>query len=87
MTSTSGTARIIFTEKAESQSMSVAVASMLSKYLREALMRRFNAWWKNHLPDLAPTAGYYNDGLRFLKDIDPMRQKLGITSEQLVRSR
>jgi hypothetical protein len=87
LTSTSGTARIIFTEKAESQCMSVAVASMLSKYLREALMRRFNAWWKTHLPDLTPTAGYYNDGLRFLKDIDGKRRELGIASERLVRSR
>jgi hypothetical protein len=87
LTSTSGTARIIFSEKAESQSMSVAVASMLSKYLREALMRRFNAWWKNHIPDLTPTAGYYNDGLRFLKDIDGKRRELGIPSERLVRSR
>jgi hypothetical protein len=87
LTSATGTARIIFTEKAESQCMSVAVASMLSKYLREALMRRFNAWWKTHLPDLSPTAGYYNDGLRFLKDIDGKRRELGIASERLVRSR
>ena len=50
--------------------MAVAYASMISKYLRETLMRRFNAFWKTHLPDVEPTAGYYNDGLRFLKDID-----------------
>jgi ribonuclease HII len=87
LTSAAGAARIIFTEKAESQCMSVAVASMLSKYLREALMRRFNAWWRGHLPELAPTAGYYTDGIRFLRDIDAMRQKLGIAQEQLVRSR
>jgi len=79
--------RIIFREKAESQSMSVALASMLSKYLREGLMRRFNAFWQTHLPEVTPTAGYYNDGLRFLKDIDIKRRELNILDQHLVRSR
>jgi hypothetical protein len=65
----------------------VAIASMLSKYLREALMNRFNAWWKTHLPALEPTAGYYNDGLRFLHDIAAKRRELGIADAVLVRSR
>jgi len=79
--------RIFFREKAEADCLPVAVASMLSKYLREAMMRRFNAFWKHHLPGVAPTAGYYGDGLRFLTDIDAKRRELGITDEQLVRSR
>jgi ribonuclease HII len=49
--------RVIFCEKAESQCLPVAVASMLSKYLREALMSRFNAFWKVHIPEVVPTAG------------------------------
>jgi hypothetical protein len=79
--------RLIFCEKAEVRCLPVAAASMLSKYLREALMRRFNAWWKTHLPELAPTAGYYSDGERFLKDIDSKRRELGIGAELLVRCR
>ena len=79
--------RVIFCEKAEAQCMPVALASMLSKYLREALMGRFNAYWKAILPDLAPTAGYYGDGSRFLADIDGKRRELGIADEQLIRSR
>jgi hypothetical protein len=79
--------RVVFREKAEAQCMSVAVASMLSKYLREALMRRFNAYWKTLLPDVQPTAGYYGDGVRFLNDISEKRRELGITDELLVRSR
>ncbi|HZN68482.1 MAG TPA: hypothetical protein VFB66_24575 [Tepidisphaeraceae bacterium] len=79
--------RLIFREKAEVGCMPVAVASMLSKYLREALMRRFNAYWKQLLPDLTPTAGYYGDGARFLGDIDAKRRELGFTDEQLVRCR
>ncbi|HWB54460.1 MAG TPA: hypothetical protein VG722_09715 [Tepidisphaeraceae bacterium] len=79
--------RIIFREKAESFCMSVALASMLSKYLREALMTRFNAYWKTHLPELKPTAGYYNDGLRFLQDIAGKRRELGIADGDLIRAR
>jgi hypothetical protein len=79
--------RIIWCEKAEAQCLPVAAASMLSKYLREMLMRRFNAFWKVHLPDVKPTAGYYNDGLRFLRDIQQKRKELRITDELLVRAR
>jgi hypothetical protein len=79
--------RIIFCEKAETQCLPVAVASMLSKYLREALMHRFNAFWKGHLPTVEPTAGYYADGVRFLNDINDKRLELGISDDQLIRSR
>lgn len=79
--------RIIFREKAEIGCLPVAVASMLSKYIREAMMQRFNAFWLRHLPSVAPTAGYYGDGTRFLADIDTKRREMGITDEQLVRAR
>ena len=79
--------RVLFTEKAEAQCMSVAVASMLGKYVREALMRRFNAYWARLIPDLVPTAGYYGDGSRFLGDIDTVRRAMGVPDEQLVRCR
>jgi hypothetical protein len=79
--------RVIFCEKAEAQCLPVAVASMLSKYLREALMVRFNAFWKGHLPAVEPTAGYYADGVRFLTDIADKRMELGIADEQLIRTR
>jgi hypothetical protein len=79
--------RLVFCEKAEAQCMPVAVASMLCKYLREALMRRFNAYWHRHLPGVQPTAGYYGDGVRFLQDIDAKRRELGFTDADLVRSR
>ncbi|MDP9173198.1 MAG: hypothetical protein M3O30_04940 [Planctomycetota bacterium] len=79
--------RIIFREKAEVGCLSVALASMLSKYLREALMSRFNAYWLGHMPGVAPTAGYYNDGARFLKDIDGKRREMGIADFDLIRCR
>jgi hypothetical protein len=81
------TVAIVFREKAEAQCLPVAVASMLSKYIRETLMRRFNAFWLGHVPNLAPTAGYYEDGTRFLRDIEPKRRELGIADREFVRSR
>lgn len=83
----SNNVRLIFREKAETRCLAVALASMLSKYLRETLMRRFNAFWTRHMPEVIPTAGYYNDGTRFLRDIDRTRRELGIADEELIRSR
>ena len=83
----SKTVRILFCEKAEAQCLPVAVASMLSKYIREALMNRFNAFWKQHLPSVTPTAGYFQDGSRFLADIAEKRFELGIPDELLIRAR
>lgn len=77
--------QILFAEKAEAQCLPVAMASMVSKYCREALMRRFNAWWRQHEPKVESTAGYYNDGLRFLNDIAGARQRLRVRDEDLVR--
>lgn len=79
--------RLVFREKAESGCLPVALASMLSKYLRETLMRRFNAFWQARLPGVTPTAGYYSDGTRFLGDIDATRRELGIPDHELIRSR
>ncbi|HWE03576.1 MAG TPA: hypothetical protein VG326_14320 [Tepidisphaeraceae bacterium] len=79
--------RIVFVEKAETGCLPVALASMLSKYLREAMMHRFNNFWKRQLPDILPTAGYHGDGNRFLIDIQHKRVELGIADAELIRSR
>ena len=79
--------RLVFCERAEAQCLPVAAASMLSKYLREALMRRFNAYWRQFCPDVAPTAGYYGDGARFLGEIEAKRRELNVPDEALIRSR
>ena len=78
--------RIIFREKAEAGCLSVAYASMVSKYLREAMMRRFNAYWHKQSPGVTPTAGYYNDGLHF-SPTSPSSRQLGIPDNLLIRSR
>jgi hypothetical protein len=80
-------ARLVFAEKAEAACLPTAMASMVAKYLRERLMERFNAFWRRHEPELKPTAGYWNDGLRFLGDIGPIRRKLRIEDSRLIRQR
>ena len=55
-----------------------ALASMIAKYLRERLMQSFNAFWREHLPNLRPTAGYPLDAKRFRKEIESVALSLEI---------
>ena len=60
---------LLFAEKGEDRAFPTAAASCIAKYVRELCVDRINAWFTRKLPDLAPTAGYYTDGRRFLKDV------------------
>lgn len=64
-----------------------ALASMASKYLRELSMLAFNDYWRAHLPDLRPTAGYPLDARRFKSDIAAVQQSLGIDDRAVWRYR
>jgi hypothetical protein len=64
-----------------------ALASMVSKYLRELAMRAFNAFWLNHVPGIRRTAGYPADSRRFKQDIAVKQQELGINDHHLWRCR
>jgi len=75
-----------FQTKAE-EHFPVAVASMVSKYVREVAMLEFNAWWKQRLPDFKPTKGYPMDAARFLKDIKDELQRQQIPQETIWRCR
>lgn len=78
---------IEFVVEADQKHLPVALASMTAKYVREALMQRFNAYWRTLLPQLAPTAGYYSDAQRFLADIAPILPQTGLLTTQFVRQR
>ncbi len=78
---------IEFAVRADAQHLPVALASMLAKYLREVLMECFNAYWKERLPSLRPTAGYYTDARRFLAEIEPLIVAAGVGRERFVRHR
>ena len=78
---------ISFEVDSEVNNLPVALASMTAKYVRELLMARFNAFWNAQQPTLKPTAGYVQDGRRFLRDIEIHIDKLGIDRSRLIRSR
>jgi hypothetical protein len=48
----------------------VALASIVSKTVRELWMDVFNAYWRRRIPELRPTAGYPNDARRFRREIE-----------------
>jgi len=64
--------RFTFAEKADATHLSVALASMTAKYLRELEMRCFNAYWCGRVEGLRPTAGYAVDSQRFIAAIRPL---------------
>lgn len=75
----------VFRPRADADSVAVALASMLAKYLREVCMRQFNRFWAAHVPGLAPTAGYPVDAKRFFAEIRPAMAKLGIPDDAVWR--
>lgn len=81
------TGEVWFMVEGEDQHMPIALASMLSKYLRELFMTVFNLFWRKHLPTIAPTAGYYGDGNRFFDEIQPAIRQLGLDAGMLYRCR
>lgn len=76
-----------FAVEGERRALPTALASMLSKYVRELFMHAFNAYWSSLVPDLKPTAGYYTDAQRFLRDVDRTLTRLNIDRRRLVRER
>jgi ribonuclease HII len=81
------TMHIRFQTKGDSIHLPIALASMTAKFLRELCMARFNAFWRQHDPALKPTAGYVQDGRRFLAEIEPLIDRLQIPRAQLIRAR
>jgi hypothetical protein len=80
--------RVEFQFRAKAEScLPAALASMVSKYLRELAMAAFNAFWIAHLPDLAPTAGYPEDARRFRAEISAKQSELRIDEAELWRKK
>jgi hypothetical protein len=77
--------RVVVRPRADGEGVSVALASMLAKYLREVCMRQFNRFWARHVPGLKPTAGYPTDARRFFEAIRPAMANLGIAEEAVWR--
>jgi ribonuclease HII len=79
--------RVTFMPRADGENFCVALASMVSKYLRELLMGEFNRFWQREVPGLEATAGYPGDSARFFEEIAPALAKLGIERRRIWRER
>ena len=79
--------RIVFLVNADGHTLLAALASMAAKLARELCMQRINAFFNSHAPEntLRPTAGYFSDARRFLRETRGIRKKLGIANRDLVR--
>jgi hypothetical protein len=79
--------RIVFRPRADGESVAVALASMLGKYLREVCMAQFNRFWSQLVPGIKPTAGYPVDARRFFNQIKPALAQLGLGVDQVWRKK
>jgi ribonuclease HII len=79
--------QVSFEVGADDCHFAVALASMVSKYVRELLMERVNRYFAKKSPELRPTAGYWKDGLRFLEDVRSQLPEFEIDRHRLVRCR
>lgn len=82
-----GTCTVTFAERGESRAFPTALASCFAKYLRELMIEAMNRWFCSRVPGLLPTAGYYQDGHRFLGDVEPLLQSEALPRGRLVRVR
>ena len=76
---------LTFQPKADGTFLPVALASMVSKYVREIGMRQFNDFWIAKSPGLKETAGYPVDALRFLSEIEGILAEMKLPREHLWR--
>ncbi len=81
-----GRATVSFEPRAEHHAV-VALASMISKYLRELHMAAFNAYWRRTLLDIKPTQGYPLDAKRFYAHIEPLLSAAGLTKNDVWRNK
>lgn len=79
--------RLRFVTKGDQVSLATGLASMAAKLTRELFMARFNAWFVARAPGVRPTAGYVEDGRRFLGDVAGVIERERIDRRRLVRSR
>jgi ribonuclease HII len=61
--------RLHFATEADSKFLPVSLASMVGKWIRELLMDELNRYFSRLYPGIKPTAGYWQDGQRFIAEL------------------
>lgn len=73
--------------RADAEDGLVALASLVSKAVREWWMEVFNAHWLARVPGLKPTAGYPVDAARFRTVIGPLCEARGVSPDDWWRAK
>lgn len=79
--------RLHFIVAADRKFLPVSLASMASKYLRQLMVDNINRYFAGFHSELKPTAGYWKDGLRFIKDLKTLIPHVAFKTSQLIRCR
>lgn len=77
--------RVHFVVNADNHSLPVSLASMTSKYIRELLVAHINEYFTSQCPGLKPTAGYYQDGKRFISELEQFTDTVTYDKNKLIR--
>ncbi len=83
---TEGPITISFEARSEENHLPTALASMTAKLVRELHMARLNRFFGQKIPELKPTAGYVQDGRRFMREVTPVCRELALEQVRLVRA-
>ncbi|GIW86843.1 MAG: hypothetical protein KatS3mg108_1167 [Isosphaeraceae bacterium] len=78
---------IEFRVRADRDDGLVALASMVSKYVRERWMEQFHGFWSRRVAGLRPTAGYPTDARRYRSQIETTALSLGMAHTRWWRER
>jgi len=79
--------KLHFAIGADGRYLPVALASMVSKYIRELLVHNINRYFGSFDAELKPTAGYWKDGTRFIRDIKNRIGHVNFDEGKLIRCR
>lgn len=80
-----GSSLMQFQVKGDDKYLETALASIFSKYIRELMMICFNNYWNEITPGIKKTAGYPQDGKRFIKELDS--RGVEYNKEKLIRQK
>ncbi len=79
--------KLAFEIEADDRYLPVSLASMVSKYIRELLMDCMNLYFAKMDAGLKPTAGYWQDGQRFVQELRTRLPHLVVDTDRLIRCR
>jgi ribonuclease HII len=79
--------RLHFTAGADEKFLPVSLASMVSKLIREILIENLNAYFAKICKDVKPTAGYWQDGQRYIAELSSSLPASAVPKNLLIRIR